>query len=72
MKAASVNVEPYWPGLFAKVSAGLDLKSIVSNVGSGVGSGGGVAVAATAGGGGAAPAAAAAAPAAQGKILLFP
>ena len=47
MKAANVAVEPYWPGLFAKVAAGLDLKSLVSNVGAGV----------AAGGGGAAPAA---------------
>merc|ERR1712168_1094815 len=48
LKAASVSVEPYWPGLFAKAAAGLDLKAMVSNVGSGVGAGGG---------GGAAPAA---------------
>lgn len=34
-------MEPYWPGMFAKASASLDLRSIVSNVGSGVGSGGG-------------------------------
>merc|ERR1711872_780708 len=53
LKAANVTVEPYWPGLFAKVAAGLDLKSLVSNVGAGV----------AAGGGGAAPAADAAAPA---------
>ena len=52
LKAAGVNVEPYWPGLFAKVAAGLDLRSIVSNVGAGVAAGGG--------GGAAAPAAAAA------------
>merc|ERR1712055_518139 len=51
LKAASVSVEPYWPGLFAKAAAGLDLKAMVSNVGAGVGTGGG--------GGGAAPAAAA-------------
>merc|ERR1712142_128680 len=58
LKAASVSVEPYWPGLFAKAAAGLDLKAMVSNVGSGVGVGGG---------GGAAPAAAADAPAAEAK-----
>merc|ERR1712055_260622 len=57
LKAASVSVEPYWPGLFAKAAAGLDLKAMVSNVGSGVGTGGG------GGGGAAAPAAADAAPA---------
>ncbi|XP_076064223.1 ribosomal protein LP1 [Oratosquilla oratoria] len=50
LKAANVDIEPYWPGLFAKAAGGLDLKALVSNVGSGVGVGGG--------GGGAAPAAA--------------
>nr|ACR54112.1 ribosomal protein P1 [Palaemon varians] len=48
LKAASVTVEPYWPGLFAKAASGLDLRAIVCNVGSGVGTGGG--------GGGSAPA----------------
>merc|ERR1711915_348872 len=43
LKAANVTVEPYWPGLFAKVAAGLDLKSLVSNVGAGVAAGGGAA-----------------------------
>ncbi|XP_045107117.1 60S acidic ribosomal protein P1-like [Portunus trituberculatus] len=62
LKAANVSVEPYWPGMFAKAAAGLDLKAMVSNVGSGVGTGGG------GGGGAAAPAAAAAAaPAAEAK-----
>ncbi|XP_064099257.1 large ribosomal subunit protein P1 [Macrobrachium rosenbergii] len=64
LKAANVTVEPYWPGLFAKAASGLDLKAIVCNVGSGVGTGGG-------GGGVAAPAggsaAAADAPAAEEK-----
>merc|ERR1711911_16925 len=59
LKAANVTVEPYWPGMFAKAAAGLDLKAMVSNIGSGVGTGGG--------GGAAAPAAAAAAPAAEAK-----
>lgn len=58
LKAAGVEVEPYWPGLFAKALEGLDLKSLISNVGSGVGSG--PAVAAAPAGGAAAPAAAAA------------
>ncbi|XP_076033700.1 uncharacterized protein LOC143020807 isoform X2 [Oratosquilla oratoria] len=49
LKAGNVDIEPYWPGLFAKAAGGLDLKALVSNVGSGVGIGGG---------GGAAPAAA--------------
>uniref|UniRef100_A0A0P4WK19 Large ribosomal subunit protein P1 n=2 Tax=Scylla TaxID=6760 RepID=A0A0P4WK19_SCYOL len=61
LKAANVTVEPYWPGMFAKAAAGLDLKAMVSNVGSGVSSGGGGAAAA------APAAAAAAAPAAEAK-----
>ncbi|XP_045605277.1 large ribosomal subunit protein P1 [Procambarus clarkii] len=64
LKAANVNVEPYWPGMFAKASSGLDIRSIVGNVGTGVGGGGGGVVAA---GGGGAPAAAASAPAAEVK-----
>ncbi|XP_071535879.1 large ribosomal subunit protein P1 [Panulirus ornatus] len=66
LKAANVAVEPYWPGMFAKASADLDLKSIISNIGSGVGAGGGAPVAAATGGGGGG-AAAAAAPAAETK-----
>merc|ERR1712055_674040 len=58
LKAANVTVEPYWPGLFAKCATGLDLKSIVTNIGAGVGSGGG---------GGAAPAAAGGAAAEEKK-----
>ncbi|KAF2359120.1 Ribosomal protein L12 family [Trinorchestia longiramus] len=64
LKAANVNVEPYWPGLFAKATAGLDLKTLVTNIGAGVGTGGG-------GGGGGAPAAdapAAAAPVVEKKV----
>ena len=52
--AASGNqVESYWPGLFAKALGGLDIKSLLTNLG---GSGGGAAVSAGSG------AAAAAAP----------
>lgn len=60
MKAANVDVEPYWPGLFAKALEGVNIKDLITNIGSGVG--------AAPGGGGAAPAAAAAAaPAAAAK-----
>merc|ERR1711874_124814 len=54
LKAANVDVEPYWPDLFAKALEGIDVKSLITNVGSGVGSGG--APAAGGGGGGAAAA----------------
>uniref|UniRef100_T1GDU0 Large ribosomal subunit protein P1 n=1 Tax=Megaselia scalaris TaxID=36166 RepID=T1GDU0_MEGSC len=49
LKAANVDVEPYWPGLFAKALEGVNVKDLITNIGSGVG---------------AAPAAAAGAPAA--------
>lgn len=37
MKAAGVEVEPYWPGLFAKALEGINAKDLITNVGSGVG-----------------------------------
>jgi large subunit ribosomal protein LP1 len=40
LKAASVDVEPYWPGLFAKALEGINVKDLIMNVGSGVGGGG--------------------------------
>lgn len=56
LKAANVEVEPYWPGLFAKALEGVNPKDLITNIGSGVGSAGAAAPAAAAA---AAPAAAA-------------
>ncbi|WKX88739.1 hypothetical protein Q1695_008397 [Nippostrongylus brasiliensis] len=63
LKAANVEFEPFWPGLFAKAVEGVDVKNLITSVSSGAGSAGPAAPAA----GGAAPAAAAAAPAAETK-----
>merc|ERR1712098_848223 len=52
---AGVEVETYWPGLFAKALESCDLKSLITNVGSGVG---------------AAPAAGGAAPAGDAALQL--
>lgn len=57
MKAANVDVEPYWPGLFAKALEGVNVRDLITNIGSGVG--------AAPAAGGAPAAAAAAAPAAE-------
>ena len=54
-----MDVEPYWPGLFAKALEGVDIKDLITNIGSGVG--------AAPAAGGAAPAAGGAAPAAEAK-----
>ncbi|XP_063490314.1 large ribosomal subunit protein P1-like [Symphalangus syndactylus] len=35
IKAASVNVEPFWPGLFAKALAKVNNRSLICNVGAG-------------------------------------
>merc|ERR1712124_186892 len=52
LKAAGVEVEPYWPGLFCKALESCNIKDLITNVGSGAG---------------AAPAAGGAAPAAEEK-----
>nr|AEL28832.1 ribosomal protein P1 [Heliconius melpomene cythera] len=57
LKAAAVDVEPYWPGLFAKALEGVNVRDLITNIGSGVG--------AAPAGGAPAAAAAAAAPAAE-------
>lgn len=61
LKAANVDVEPYWPGLFAKALEGVNIKELITNIGSGVGA------APAAGGAAAAAAPAAAAAAAPAK-----
>jgi len=60
LKAANVDVEPYWPSLFAKALEGVDVKNLITNIGSGVG-------AAPAGGASAPAASAAAAAPAESK-----
>merc|ERR1712063_220713 len=51
LKAANVEFEPFWPSLFAGALKDVDVRSLITNIGSGVGSGpaaGGVAAAADA------------------------
>jgi len=57
LKAANVEVESYWPGLFAKALESVDVKTLITSVGSGAG---------------AAPAAGGAAPAAAGAAAAAP
>ncbi|KAJ4847459.1 hypothetical protein Tsubulata_019163 [Turnera subulata] len=62
VKVADVQVESYWPSLFAKLAEKRNIEDLITNVGSGGGGAAPVAVAPAAGGG-----AAAAAPAAEEK-----
>jgi len=63
LKAANVDVEPYWPGLFAKALEGVNVKDLITKIGSGAGA----APAAAAAPAGGAPAAAAPAAAKEKK-----
>ncbi|KAH3748671.1 60S acidic ribosomal protein P1-like [Dreissena polymorpha] len=59
LKAAGVSVEPYWPGLFARALDGINVKDLITNIGSSAGSAPAASAPTATGGGGAAPAAAA-------------
>eukprot|EP00088_Acartia_fossae_P003137 TRINITY_DN11300_c2_g1_i1.p1 TRINITY_DN11300_c2_g1~~TRINITY_DN11300_c2_g1_i1.p1 ORF type:complete len:109 (+),score=58.93 TRINITY_DN11300_c2_g1_i1:82-408(+) len=37
LKAAGVEFEPYWPGLFAKALESCDIKDLITKIGSGAG-----------------------------------
>merc|ERR1711915_65784 len=50
LKAANVDFEPFWPSLFAGALKDCDVRSLITNIGSGVGSGPAAGGAAAAGG----------------------
>ncbi|XP_051878954.1 60S acidic ribosomal protein P1 [Pristis pectinata] len=56
IRTAGVTVEPFWPSLFAKALANIDINSLICSVGAGGGGGGGAAPAAAAAASTAAPA----------------
>ena len=37
MKAAKIDIEPFWPELFAKCCESMDIKKFITNIGSAVG-----------------------------------
>ena len=49
-QAANVEFEPFWPSLFAGALKDVDVRSLITNIGSGVGSGPAAGGAAAAGG----------------------
>merc|ERR1712018_128093 len=49
IKAAGVSVEPFWPGLFAQALSSCNVAELITNIGSGMGSGGGAAAPAAGG-----------------------
>merc|ERR1712002_1281969 len=50
LKAANVDFEPFWPSLFAGALKDVDVRSLITNIGSGVGFGPAAGGAAAAGG----------------------
>nr|O01359.1 RecName: Full=Large ribosomal subunit protein P1; AltName: Full=60S acidic ribosomal protein P1; AltName: Full=Ribosomal protein RPL-21 [Oscheius tipulae]AAB71726.1 ribosomal protein rpl-21 [Oscheius tipulae] len=65
LKAANIEFEPFWPGLFAKALEGVDVKNLITSVSSGASAGPAQAAAAAPAGG--APAAAAPAESKEGR-----
>merc|ERR1712173_384474 len=54
LKAANVDIEPFWPSLFAGALKDVNVRELITNIGSGVGSGGAPAAGGAAAGGAAA------------------
>ena len=55
IKAANVDVEPFWPGLFAKALQGHNIRDLITSAGSPGAGGGALAGGTAAGGAGEAP-----------------
>merc|ERR1712001_488929 len=49
LKAANVQFEPFWPSLFAGALKDVNVRELITNIGSGVGTGGGGGAAAAGG-----------------------